>query len=318
MMKKFVYAGLILLFIGIIGSAATFKLNGGILSFKTSEIHEKKVITNPAITSIEVDVSANDVQVMPAEDNRLTVEASGRINKRYEDRYKLNIRENGSKATISVSRKMPSFMVGVNLEDVNVKVHVPKKQYKMLKVQLQSGDITATGIKAETMSLHTTSGDINATNNEIGKLLKMSARSGDLTARSNTAESLQVKTTSGDLHGLDVKAKSSSFETTSGDIELANIAGNVTTETMSGDITIDNERTQGNVSARTTSGDVTMNYTENPASLAVDADTRAGDIELKLPGFMYQEKEDNRIIGKIGNGMYKVKVRVQSGDFLLK
>ncbi|WP_433745874.1 DUF4097 domain-containing protein [Falsibacillus pallidus] len=316
-MKKWVAVLLILFFIGVGGSVMTIYASGG-LNFNTVDILQSKTVDGDSVQSIAVDCSSTDVSIREAQDqNDIKVKMTGNVSKKLKDDYKLNV--SSDKGTLIVGLDVRNmFHVGFNVRNVKIEITVPEKIYDRLAVQVKSGDIDVDGLKSKEANLETASGDLILKNLENASQLDIQASSGDVEIKDSHVENLKFKANSGDLVIDGVSAKTSDLSTSSGDMDISNLSGNILANLASGDLTIRNAKDTGDITADMASGDVTITFKEKPTDLAVDFKANSGDGKVQLDGFLFEEKEEDRILGKIGSGKHLVKVHAASGDFVLK
>jgi lia operon protein LiaG len=126
-----------------------------------------------------------------------------------------------------------------------------------------------------------------------------------------------VQSTSGDIDANDVSSNRINLKATSGDIKAENLVANsnLSIESTSGDV--ESLRNSGDhLMYKATSGDVSI--TTGSQSFTVDFKGASGDGEVDVPGFLFEELSEERILGKIGKGEQAITVRTTSGDFSLQ
>ncbi|MEW9503088.1 DUF4097 family beta strand repeat-containing protein [Jeotgalibacillus marinus] len=277
-MKKLVFGLLVLLFVGVIGSVILTKGDGG-SPFKTVPLHEKQIIDNKEIRNLDIHFSSSDVQVLPSEDDNIILEVKGKVTERQKDKFKLDVEENGENLEVKFERLNLYFQMGVWIVDPTVMVYLPEKVYDTVNVHTSSGDIDTKGLNARQIALSVSSGVI-------------------------TAE--------------DMEAEHSLLQTSSRDIYVTNVIGDITASTSTGDIMIQNDEASGNIMADVSTGDVTVEYGESPTSLLVNYQSSVGLGNVELDGVNYEEKSNSKMIGMIGSGEYELNVDIVSGNFTLR
>ncbi|MBM7663481.1 lia operon protein LiaG [Bacillus mesophilus] len=295
-MKKIVVIALTLLVIGILGSAVTAAVTDT-FTLETVKLHEESEINNSNIKNIKVNVSSSDIQLTPSESENIKVTLDGRVSEKVLDRYQFNVEENGESLHVNLDLEL-FFSIGVSIADLTVMIEVPDKHYKSIVLESSSGDIHVNQLTADELDTQSSSGDIH-----IDKV--------------ESKQSFILESSSGSIEVLNSTAPSFTASASSGDISFREIHGNIAVNTSSGEIKLDNEKVAGDFIAEASSGDVTVNYKESPTSLLIDFEGSSGDGDVSLENVNYEEKADDLIVGKIGDGKYTVKVRVSSGDFKL-
>lgn len=149
-------------------------------------------------------------------------------------------------------------------EDYSITVHLPKKLYKLLKINTASGGVSIDDaeLTAEKFSLSTASGEINVT--AFFESAKLKTASGRVTLSNptdNLSKSVEVSTASGDVHIENYKAEKFSISSISGKTVYTGAAG------------------AGNI--HVTSGQVSVFYSEWDADLKIGA--VSGNVNVTLP-----------------------------------
>jgi lia operon protein LiaG len=316
-MKKLV-AGLVVLFlIGVGGSVITISASGG-LNFNTADLNQSETIDGDFIQNISVESASTDVSIREAAgQGDIKVALTGKVSKKLKDDYKLKVSEKNG--TLDVDLEVENiFRMGVMIiRDVKIEIIVPEKKFDTLAVQVSSGDIQADSLKSKEMKLETKSGDLMMKDLGIDGALEVHVASGDVKISDSSAKDLKFKATSGDMMIDGISAGSANLYTASGDIKIKDLTGEILAKITSGDLNISNEKASGSITAETASGDVNISFKEKPGDLAVDFKANSGEGNVQLDGFLFEEKEEDRIRGKIGSGEHLVKVNTLSGDFNL-
>lgn len=317
-MKKLVYGLLTLLIIGVAGTIVSVSASGG-FSFDTYSLEDTEVVNGNNIDHIEVDISATDLKVIPTDDSDITVNLTGEISRKYENEIKLDVKEKGDSLKISIAGEdQIKFNIGVLIVDTNLEIRLPEKLYESIRISASSGDIEIADQKAKEITLETNSGSIFADDMVSENDFTMMASSGEIYANNNRAEKFELKANSGDLIVDNQTAKKSTFNTSSGDINLTNALGDLEIEASSGSIMIDNDEVTGHIDARASSGDVDVEFSKEPESLAIRFNGSSGKGEIDYKNVKYKEKSENEIVGEIGSGEYELTVNTNSGDFNLR
>ncbi|WP_214481782.1 DUF4097 family beta strand repeat-containing protein [Bacillus sp. SM2101] len=296
-MKKLLLGLLVVFLIGVVGSVVSINATGG-LSINTVTLHDKKVVQNEEIKKIDIDFASTDIEVLPSDDDRFTIEVNGKVSEKLKEKYQLEVEETGDLLKVQFKKPDTYFHIGISIVDTTVSVFLPTKLYESVTLHTASGDIEAEQIKATEFNI--------------------SAASGDIETKGIEADRIFVTTASGDITVDDQQAVHSSFKASSGDMILTNVIGDVKANNASGDISIFNEESFGNITADAASGDVDIEFIKPPSSLYINFRSSSGDGVVELDGVNYDEKSDGRIIGTIGSGDHELIVDISSGDFTLR
>ncbi|WP_456275184.1 DUF4097 family beta strand repeat-containing protein [Bacillus sp. AK128] len=294
-MKRIVVTALILLLVGILGTAVTAGVTDT-FSFDTVGLHEEYE-SKEDINKVMVDASSPEINLIPTDQDKIKVILDGKVSEKVLDQYEFEVKESGDTLTISLDLDL-YFNIGVAIADLTLDVHLPEKSYHSIDVNSSSGDITLKGMNADHLVLESSSGDINLQD-------------------SSAASSISLEASSGSIEVIDSTSPQFEANASSGDISFKDVEGDIMVNTSSGEINLDSQEISGDFIAEASSGDVTVNYKEIPSSLAIDFRSSSGEGIINLEGVLYEEKAEDLIIGKIGSGEHIVKIRVSSGDFQL-
>ena len=111
-------------------------------------------------------------------------------------------------------------------------------------VETVSGEIELEGVNAQAMSIQSTSGDVELADTVAAGRMEIKTVSGEIELERSDAESLWIKSTSGDVSGTVLSEKRFTTHTTSGSVNVPNIASPAA----------------GTCEITTTSGNIRLNY----------------------------------------------------------
>lgn len=289
----------------------TFRFN-----FNTTPIEQEETVRGNGAETLEIHTTSAEIKVVSVDREDIYAKLSGDVSEKNKDKYKLIIKEVGGNVYIEVEQPKMEFQVGMNINSLKLEVEVPKKTYTELSTYSTSSDIQITDLKVNSLITELTSGDISVEGVTITDRYSIELTSGDVRIENTEAKVIAIDGTSGDITLKEILADVQ-VDMTSGDIIIWGVQGSINVETTSGDIDIENERITGNIEVEVTSGDVRIQVDETPTSLAVDYKGQSGKGKVNLDGMQYQEENEKKIIGKVGDGEYLLKVRTTSGDFKL-
>ncbi|MCI1858511.1 MAG: DUF4097 domain-containing protein [Sporolactobacillus sp.] len=198
-------------------------------------------------------------------------------------------------------------------------IEVPDVLFNMIRVHSRSGDIRARRLMAEEMVLESTSGDLDIGGCMAKRSLVVHAGSGDVLLSGILAkEKLNVHTGSGDQNLRNLDTDRLDISASSGNLTVSEYAGTLAASTGSGDIDLRSDDMTGDISARAGSGDIAIAFTHAPESFTVNYQGSSGDGVVRIKDVVYEEKSVHRLIGRKGDGRYKIDVLTGSGDFVLE
>ena len=305
--------------IGLLGALILMSSFGG-FGFNTVSLYEKKVLKNDKIKQIDITHTSTDVKIIPTKGQNLTVELNGKVSKRVQDQYKLEVKEDGEKVKIAVIRDDNQWFSVFDLNNGNVDLNLklPEKIYEWIQIDLLSGDMDLNEIQAKKVSLNTSSGDINVEKSEIEKTLSINSLSGDLMLQNLKAEMLHVDLESGDSSIKHAETKSVMLASKSGNVQMNDVKGDLEVVVSSANTKIVNKEMNSDIKIESSSGDVDIHFQKQPQSLNLNYEGVSGDGTVQLEGMLYEEKSDHRIKGRIGKGEKILEVMTASGNFNLR
>lgn len=252
--------------------------------------------------SVQYDMNSNDIMIYESEGDFLTVREYSELDLKEEDLSTVTVK-GGELEVRGKPRNGRSFQIRIGLFGVRspygyTEIGLPSSYKGQLELATasgeiesqidialekefqassSSGDVTIPNITAKTVSLHCTSGDIEAGaihtdvndaagtvtiatssgNIEVDQLtggMDIESTSGEITVKQLTGET-KIKSSSGNIESETITGDTR-LETTSGDISVKHIDGTVTAESSSGRIEI--HEGSGERTVRTTSGDIQL------------------------------------------------------------
>lgn len=260
--------------------------------------NEKFSIEN--IDQININTKSNDVKIYVSNTNELRVVqySSKKVKEKDLFTYK---KENN---TLTIEDNHHYFCIGFCfIADARYEIYLPSTYTKNLNINEISGDITIDelDIKLNSLSLKTTSGDIEINNNIKTNNIKIDTKSGEIQTNNISANNTNIESISGDLYLKSLISKDIYLHTISGEVEVNKITGKLDIKTTSGDIEIDHFTIKSNSKITSISGDVDVNLS-NDSHCNVLLSSVSGDKILP---------NNSSLVGK---GTYKLEINTTSGD----
>lgn len=125
-------------------------------------------------------------------------------------------------------------------------------------------------------------------------------------------ENIRITTSSGDITVSELKLRNLDIVSSSGDVEIYNLTGNVDIATSSGEVDLDYEELHNDINISTSSGNVNIVLSSN-SNFVLDAHTSSGEIQFNFP-IKVTGKLKNSLFGKAGNGRNSLCIATSSGD----
>lgn len=180
-----------------------------------------------------------------------------------------------------------------------------------------SGDIRLEGLEAEQASITTASGDVHLMKSEADDI-SVNTASGDVYLLKPEADDISVNTASGDVQIQEVRGR---FDctTASGDVKVEEGSGQGEIGTASGEVRISLAELTGDLSVSTASGDVTIALPTN-SSFTFEADTASGDIDTFFDEMLQFSKKGDHASGAVNgdNAGRRVDIETASGEIRVR
>lgn len=266
-----------------------------------------RVITEK-IETIDIDYVKGDVRLTAGETGEITIRETSE--KAIEDKLKVHTYVDGTTLYIrfAASEKRLDFY---DLEK-QLEITVPNNiTFDRIKINMSSGDVACTGIKAETVEAEASSGCL-AVNCEAKKI-EMKASSGNLTlTQTGESDSVVLETSSGKIRAELGNVRKLSAEASSGTVRIyANAVEELTAETSSGDQEYRLVNVPKKSRVKASSGDVTM-YLPMETNLTAALEVSSGDISYEQ---QFAKRGDSYVCG---DGSSQMSIETSSGDITFR
>lgn len=203
-------------------------------------------------------------------------------------------------------------------EGYSISVALPKKLYKLLKINTASGgaEINNKEVTAEKFSLSTASGDINI--NAFFENVKVKTASGSIKLTNpyddKTAQSVDINTASGDILLENYSAESFSINSISGKTVYTGASGAGNIHVTSGEINVDYAQWNADIKIGAVSGKVNIDLPEGSGA-NIKFDGVSGTVKTDLNGeegeFMNLGKGTDGAFG--GENKHNININLVSG-----
>lgn len=278
------------------------------INHKTYNIDEEKFIPLEGIESISAESSFIDMEFTSESRDDVYIKYSGTITANDLPVLKTDI----SNGRLSIRLTHNKNNYSSSYLDASLRIVLPESYRRNLDAATSSGDMTASNLSLDNITLEANSGDINVVGLS-GSQIHLSASSGYITANKIQGNT-KVQTNSSDIELNDADGNQVDISASSGYVTARNINGNVSVKTTSGDILLENisgEKTyieassgkiwssqiKGDLESRTNSGDMeiknvsgknTVLYSSSGYIITedisgdVEAQTSSGDMSFDL------------------------------------
>ncbi|NPC94133.1 DUF4097 domain-containing protein [Bacillus sp. WMMC1349] len=163
------------------------------------------------------------------------------------------------------------------------------------------------------LSIRSVSGSVKMTGEHLSlRKLSLNSGSGSVKIDQLYADELSVKGTSGNIRLESIKTKTANIVSTSGNTELDNVTGKLSLKQTSGNLNASFSAINDAVSIDQTSGNTKLELPKD-ADIKLQATAASGSIKHSYP-FNETSGDRRELIGKNGNGKYKIDISLTSGN----
>ncbi|NRG31924.1 DUF4097 family beta strand repeat-containing protein [Niallia circulans] len=260
-LKKLMVTGLILVLIGGIGAFLTFRDN-------SIDIHEEKVFKENDITGIEVDSNNAGIEIIPTAEKETKVVLQGKGSS--ETKGSFTAKVVGEKLVVNWNEKQISFFqMNFIDESLTLKILVPVKEYKSLRINNDNGKI------------------------DLADLM---------------VEQVQAESNNGRIHLQNIQSRSVEVNSDNGRVSLDHVSGSVKGETNNGRILMKTATLDQAIQLETDDGSIEIVTDKEPTNVTFDVQVDDGSINIldKYKGSTVIGNGENKVKLKTNNGKIRV------------
>lgn len=250
-----------------------------------------------AVTSVKMDLTSWQLKIMVSSDENIHVSMYGTISDK-EAKPVTELQEETLNIQQSDAGEQAHDQLALGKKG-EITVYLPTDFDIPIEVINRDGEVEVNGISTSRFAM------INA--------------SGYVTISGITAEELDITSASGDIKILDSNIPEIHVEAASGYVSLKQtVFGNGAVETKSGEVTMSGVSTDTNLDVNTGSGDISITYKASPQNLTFNITAVSKDISARLKDAKYTKETTACKQGVIGNGVYVLGVRSDSGTVIIR
>lgn len=250
--RRIMRIGALLLIIGAVLSVGAFAWNGfsfdGLLD---GEVYRQETYL-PEGEFDRLDVSAVDaeIHIQPAQDGVCRVVCDESEDGQY------TVEVQNSVLTVRSEDDWRAG-IGIHMEEPQLMLFLPEKDYAEMKVHSVSGDVNVSGMRIDALAMDVTSGEIGLSQLTLGRL-DVETVSGDVDMLDSVVTGdVNIRTTSGEIELENADAANFYITSVSGDVKGILCSGKAfDVHAVSGDVKLPQSASGGAFKVSTTSGDV--------------------------------------------------------------
>ena len=297
-------------------------------TLNTTETVKNTHLIDDAFTSIAVDTSDCDVNLIPAEGDACRVECIEAENRMHQVAVK-----NGTLCITEIDTRHWYDHIGFGLfKQLEINLYLPVAVYESLSVHTNTGDLSVTAgsfsdLKAETdtgdveittgayktLEVTTHTGDIRLEHAVVGVELSLDTDTGSIHLNLCDVSSARAETNTGNVTISAGAVCSFVIETDTGDVNLKNLTANGLSVTCNtGAISLTEVDVKSNVILETDTGDISLTSCN---AFTISALTDTGDVELEacFPTNLSVTTDTGDVALSYCDGKY-ITVKTQTGD----
>jgi DUF4097 and DUF4098 domain-containing protein YvlB len=247
-------------------------------------VNEQKMADLIGVELISVETSAQDIRVVPSDEEQIRIEFHGRTSVE----YPIEVTREDRQLKIKLRKKLDrsiKWNVSFDSEEdkplIGLKVMVPRRFGKEVQVLTASGDVHVDDLNLGTLSVTASSGDLEIYDSTAQSFLLKTVR-GDIEVKKAHGV-LVVESVSGDVKISDTIGDTLNVRDVTGDIRLDDVsAQTILGGTTSGDLRVRPKELSGwKFALKTTKGDVSNALSEDASgNKNMNLDSISGDIQV--------------------------------------
>ncbi len=258
---------------------------------ETHNIDEEKVIDIGNKEKISISGVLCDINVITEDRDNIKAHLYGSVTAAISP--KLEARDNVNE--VKIVSKWPALNVGsIGPNDLNLDIYIPNTYDNYLELNVISGNINL---------------------KEMNKLISLSIEtvSGDIEFSDINLEECNLKSISGDLDIKNLYSNETNIKTTSGNVRLKGFSGELISNTISGNISVEYIDFSNDIKMDSVSGRIIIDLPDD-SEFTLKTHTVSGKMKCDFPIVLNGESDKHDINGEVGNGKYSIKLETTSGD----
>jgi len=261
-------------------------------SEQSIKIESKLIELADGTEKIEIDSSISDVLIKTEDRKDISV--------------KLETYKNGPELSVDLgdtikikSDREDTFKLNIGFsENSKMTIIIPEMYNRNLEIKVSTGDLIGESFELNKFNCISSTGDVYI-DQLIANSVKLDSSTGDLDIKKLVSEKIEI-------------------QTSTGDVNLENVSGNIIGETSTGNVTISYKEYASDISYDLSTSDIELVLNNANPNFEIDAESSLGDVEFNIPLSEVLEKKANKVKGKVGKGLYIMKLDVSTGDIIIK
>ncbi|WP_028778490.1 DUF4097 family beta strand repeat-containing protein [Shimazuella kribbensis] len=245
------------------------------------------------INSIRLDVTSEDLTILPVDGENLKVIVNGRDLNQVDFSADLDNNE----AKIELRPKWFSFS---NKNELKLLVYIPRDKFVNLHITAASRVIQVGNHKGSKWNISNLNAEVS---------------SGTCTLHNLQIDTLNYNGTATDVIVNRVQTRRANMETFSGNMNISHYTGAINLASTSGNIRIQLDKLIGDVRTKMISGNMDM-YLPSSSSFILKTDLQSGKVTSTYP-IDLKQSSPRQTTAKSGKGDYQIETEIVNGDFII-
>lgn len=268
---------LLLIVIGGVGSIFAYRMSASAETIITEEVNGQN------ISSIELDVENEQVEVIPTDDDTIRIELEENQN---QSNVQLTVEEDVDTLKIATSDKnFKLFSFEFFNWNRDLKIYVPVKNYHSLHIEIGNGSIQMSDLSVNQLYVNTSNGKIDLADLET--------------------EQSEIGTNNGKIKLKNVITETIQVSAHNGKIEMEQISGEVTGETKNGAISFITDDLDRPIDLQSHNGSIRVETDNKPTNVTFNTKAHNGEITI------FNNSDTSNIIG---NGENLINLSTHNGS----
>jgi len=268
--KELSLVALVLLIVGLVGSAWTFGNREN-----TEWMTEVVTVENNSFRDIQITVDNGSAELLPTNEPTARIEVSGQQGK-----YKLSADTKEDRLVVHLDDKDKKlFNFNFNFKTPAVKVYVPANRYDAVQMESRNGKMKLDTIQAHEIAAKTDNGTVDLINIDTEQL-RADTKNGQIRADQLTSSTIQAKSNNGRITVKNSIAETMTLEADNGKIDLQHVQGQITGVAKNGRISLLAHELNHPMDLKTNNGSISIQTDREPTNAIIQTHASNGSITV--------------------------------------
>jgi len=289
-------------------------------SYKKTKVNQSDRKNAKGIDSINIGTVSSNVQIKVTDSSQITASLTGEVSDILADYFTLKLDTKGKTLNINVdTKKIPAVATPHIYTNLTLTVQIPTKKWDQFSITSTNGNILTEQLTSNKAYFKASNGNVVNRNLTIHDQYKVEITNGNLDASDiKSQKSVEVKTINGNIVLERAQGATLNLNTIVGKIKGKSLLGELFTNSTTGNIEIDQHDISlaGAIQATTTTGGIDI-ILRPKESVSLQFESSLGNGKVDIEGMTLSESSKLKLVGKAGDGKYKIQATTTTGNFTL-